>query len=158
MILTQSMSSSPEVTTAKVFPISSCKKPCSDWNSIGGTSGCIIASRLSDADPSLSILLIEAGSNNHGDPTVTTPFLFVSHLAPGSKTVTVLKGNKSEFLGDREPVVQTARMLGGGSSVNMLMYSRAQRSDFDAWQTPGWSSDDLLPYMRKVNDFIHKKS
>ncbi|KAI0167220.1 alcohol oxidase-like protein [Pestalotiopsis sp. NC0098] len=119
----------------------------------GGTSGCIVASRLSDADASLSILLIEAGSNNHGDPTVTTPFLFVSHLASGSKTVTVLKGNKSEFLGDREPVVQTARMLGGGSSVNMLMYSRAQRSDFDAWQTPGWSSEDLLPYMRKTETY-----
>lgn len=59
-------------------------------------------------------------------------------------------GPKSPFLGDRAAVVPTAHVLGGGSSVNMLMYSRGQRSDFDSWGMPGWSADELLPYMRKV--------
>lgn len=59
-------------------------------------------------------------------------------------------GNKSRFIGDREPVVPTARVLGGGSAVNFLMYSRGQRVDFDSWGMPGWSADDLLPYMKKV--------
>ncbi|RYP57265.1 hypothetical protein DL769_009591 [Monosporascus sp. CRB-8-3] len=119
----------------------------------GGTTGCVIASRLSDADPSLSILLIEAGPNNYGDPTIVTPFLFISHLAPGSKTMSFHKGNKSKFLADREPIVPTARVLGGGSSVNMLMYSRGQRSDFDSWNVPGWSAEDLIPYMRKAETY-----
>ena len=59
-------------------------------------------------------------------------------------------GPKSPYLGDRSAVVPTARILGGGSSVNMLMYSRGQRSDFDSWATPGWSTNDLLPFMKKV--------
>jgi len=32
----------------------------------------------------------------------------------------------------------------------MMMYSRAQRSDWDAWNMPGWSADEMLPYLRKV--------
>lgn len=44
----------------------------------------------------------------------------------------------------------TFDQLGGGSSVNMLLYSRPQRSELDAWNTPGWSSDEILKYMNKV--------
>lgn len=118
---------------------------------IGGTAACVVATRLSDADPNLSILVIEAGSNNYKNPTIETPFLFFSHLAPGSTTMSFHVGPKSPFLQDRSAVVPTARVLGGGSSVNMLMYSRGQRSDFDSWETPGWSAHELLPYMKKVS-------
>lgn len=34
--------------------------------------------------------------------------------------------------------------------MNMLLYSRPQRSELDAWKTPGWSSDEILKYMNKV--------
>ena len=49
---------------------------------LGGTAGCVVASRLSDADPSLSILIVERGP--------------------------------------------------------------------DGWRMPGWSANDLIPYMSKV--------
>ncbi|KAI1842173.1 hypothetical protein JX266_011581 [Neoarthrinium moseri] len=119
----------------------------------GGTAGCVVASRLSEADPSLSTFLIEAGPNNFGDPTIVTPFPFISHLAPGAKTMSFHAGKKSQFLGDREPIVPTARVLGGGSSVNFLMYSRGQRADFDSWGMPGWSADDLIPYMKRAETY-----
>lgn len=32
----------------------------------------------------------------------------------------------------------------------MMMYARAQRSDFDDWNTPGWSAEDMIPYLKKV--------
>lgn len=44
----------------------------------------------------------------------------------------------------------TGGVLGGGSSTNMMMYSRAQRSDWDSWNTLGWSADEMLPFLRKV--------
>lgn len=139
------MSSSLEVSASYCYRSIKCLT-----RSVGGTAACVVASRLSDADPSLSILVIEAGSNNYKDPTIETPFLFFAHLSPESKTMSFHVGPKSPFLGDRSSVVPTARVLGGGSSVNMLMYSRGQRSDFDAWGVPGWSADELLPFMKKV--------
>ncbi|KAH7303169.1 alcohol oxidase-like protein [Stachybotrys elegans] len=122
----------------------------------GGTAACVVASRLSDADPSLSILVVEAGPNSYQDPTITVPFLFFSHLMPTSKTMTFHVGQPSPFLGDRPAIVPTAKVLGGGSAVNFLMYSRGQRSDFDSWAMPGWSADELLPYMKKFETYHGK--
>jgi choline dehydrogenase-like flavoprotein len=117
---------------------------------IGGTAGCVVASRLSDADPSLSILVIEGGQNNYNDPSIIHPLLFLSHLMPTSKATLFYQGTKEPQLGNRGVVVASGGILGGGSSINVLTYSRAQRGDYDAWQMPGWSSNDLLPFMKKV--------
>ncbi|KAI1157731.1 alcohol oxidase-like protein [Nemania serpens] len=119
----------------------------------GGTAGCIVASRLSDADPKLSILLIERGLDGRDDPTVTFPAMFVVHMAPDSPRMQLVKGNKSTALGNREPIVPVAKSLGGGSSVNMLMYSRIQKSDAESWQAPGWSPDDMLRLMKKLENY-----
>lgn len=117
---------------------------------IGGTAGCIIASRLADADPNLRVLIVEKGRNNHNERLIRHPAYFFSNLAPDGGSVTYYVGNRSENLAGREVAVPTANILGGGSSVNMVIYSRAQRSDYDSWNMPGWSADDLLPYMKKV--------
>lgn len=88
---------------------------------IGGTAGCILASRLSQADPSLSILVVEGGKNNFNDPTVTNPAVFLGHLAPDSKSAIFYKGNRSDKLGGRAPIVPAGGILGGGSSINFMM-------------------------------------
>lgn len=31
------------------------------------------------------------------------------------------------------------------------VYTRAQRSDFDSWNSPGWSADELYPFLKKVS-------
>ncbi|KAK8085726.1 hypothetical protein PG997_006997 [Apiospora hydei] len=95
----------------------------------GGTAGCVVASRLADADPEMSILVIEGGSNNQM-PTVEYPACFLSHLAPDSKT--------NNFY-----MTKKAPDAGTGCS------SRPQRSDWDAWNTPGWSADEMIPYLKK---------
>lgn len=55
----------------------------------GGTAACVAAGRLAAASPDLRILLIEGGKNNFEDPTVVNPAVFLSHLAPDSKTALV---------------------------------------------------------------------
>lgn len=120
----------------------------------GGAAGCIIASRISDAGPNLSILLIESGTNNSDLAVVDHVGLWFSHIAPDSQYTNFTKGANSQHLAGRQPTVPTGHILGGGSSINSVLYSRPPRSDYEAWKTPGWGPDDLLPYMKKVRMHI----
>ncbi len=109
-----------------------------------------MASRLAAAYSDLSILVIEGGQNNAEIPTITHPAYFLAHLAPDSTTNLFYKSKKSTALGGRELIVPSGGVLGGGSSTNFMMYSRAQRSDFDSWNVRGWSGAEMLPYLKKV--------
>ena len=44
-------------------------------------------------------------------------------------------------------------LLGGGSSINFMMYTRAQGIDYDSWETPGWTAKDILPLCKKLETF-----
>jgi alcohol oxidase len=113
----------------------------------------VIAGRLAEADPNLSILVIEQGPNNHNVPEVIYPALFPLNLLPDSRTALFWQGNPSEALDNRAPVVPSGGTLGGGSSINWMVYTRAQRSDFDSWNTPGWTANDLYPYLKKFETY-----
>ncbi|CAE6439198.1 unnamed protein product [Rhizoctonia solani] len=119
----------------------------------GGTTGCVAAGRLAKTNPELNILLVEQGPNNYQEPNVVTPALFLSHQAPASKTAVFWQGNKTDALNGRSPIVPTGRILGGGSSINFLMYTRPSASDFDDWKTEGWGSKDILPLLRKMETY-----
>jgi alcohol oxidase len=49
--------------------------------------------------------------------------------------------------------VPTGGILGGGSSINFMMYTRAQAIDFDSWKAPGWTAEDMLPLCKKLETF-----
>jgi len=63
-------------------------------------------------------------------------------------------------LGGRAPIVPQAKVLGGGSAVNAMVYIRGQAADYDAWDEAlggaGWSFADLLPYFvrQESNDHL----
>ncbi|KAL2059962.1 hypothetical protein VTL71DRAFT_10117 [Oculimacula yallundae] len=118
----------------------------------GGTAGCVLATRLSQADPQLSILVIEEGYNNDL-PSITFPILFMANLDPKTGTAKFYTGSKASELAGREPIVPTGSVLGGGSSINMMTYTRAQRSDLDSWNTLGWSANEIIPYIKKLETY-----
>lgn len=116
----------------------------------GGTTGCIVASRLSE-DPSVEVLLIEEG------PRDTSPYI----RFPGTYYKTaqggLLKryqwetsvGTKRE---ENDTMIQ-ASVLGGGSSVNGMVYVRGNKRDYDSWEADGavgWAYRDVLPYFRRA--------
>ncbi|KAI0761982.1 alcohol oxidase-like protein [Trametes elegans] len=123
----------------------------------GGAAGCVIAGRLAAADPTLSILVLESGPTTRDDPLHTQPARYLYHLRPESTTVRFNVARESAALAGRAPVVPSAQCLGGGSSINFAMYTRAAASDYDDWATvyrnKGWSCADLLPLLRKCETY-----
>ncbi|MGE5337130.1 MAG: GMC family oxidoreductase [Gemmatimonadota bacterium] len=121
--------------------------PQFDYIVVGaGSSGCVLASRLSE-DPHTRVLLLEAGPPDRS---------FWIHLPIGyGKTMWSPKYNWC-FHTDPDPNMNGRRIywprgktLGGSSSINGLIYIRGSREDFDLWRdlgNPGWGYDDVLPY------------
>lgn len=84
----------------------------------GGTASCLTASRLSDADPSLKILIVEAGPHIQEDLAHTQPARYFGHLVPTSNVVAFLVGNPEPNLGGRPAIIPYGQCVGGGSSIN----------------------------------------
>ncbi|OAA72378.1 alcohol dehydrogenase [Cordyceps fumosorosea ARSEF 2679] len=118
----------------------------------GGTAACVTAGRLAKADPKLAILLIEQGHTNLEVPSIVTPAMFLSHLFPGSETVMFHSAKKESSLADRGLVVPSGGILGGGSSINFTMYTRASAVDFDSWKTEGWDGKHLMALANKAEN------
>ncbi|TCD71566.1 hypothetical protein EIP91_007313 [Steccherinum ochraceum] len=123
----------------------------------GGTTACVVAGRLAAADPSLRILIIEAGPATQDDLAHTQPARYATHLLPDSKTIKVVEASPSEYVGGRAVAIVGGQCLGGGSSVNFVTYTRASASDYDDWETkhgnPGWGYKDMLPYLKKFETY-----
>ncbi|KAK4218628.1 alcohol oxidase 1 [Rhypophila decipiens] len=115
----------------------------------GGSCGCVVAGRLANLDHNLKVLLIEAGENNLNNPLVFTPAIFPRNMRLDSKTATFYESRPSEHLAGRAAVVPAAHVLGGGSSINFMMYTRASASDYDDFQAEGWKTEQLIPLMKK---------
>ena len=118
----------------------------------GGASGAILASRLS-ANPDRTVLLLEAGPAD-SNPDIADPARFVRLW--GSALDWKLETENQPGLGNRKLIINQGRVLGGGASLNAMMYVRGNRANFDQWNArgaDGWSYADLLPYFKKVEDF-----
>ena len=117
-----------------------------------GSAGSVLAARLSE-DPSLRVLLLEAGGSDRR-VDVRIP-LAVSKLWPNSKLTWGFLSEPEPELGGRRLPVARGRMLGGTSSLNGMMAIRGHRADYDGWRELGladWGWDDVLPYFRKLEN------
>lgn len=122
----------------------------------GGATACVTAGRLAKLDPSLKILVLEAGPHTKNKIDHFLPGRYLTHLAPGSKTTTLHVTKPSDDVGGRKIAIHTGRCVGGGSAVNFLMYNRPSASDYDDWETeynnPGWGSKELIPLLCNVRN------
>jgi choline dehydrogenase-like flavoprotein len=109
-----------------------------------------VAARLADANRNATILVVERGPNNYNDPTVIHPALYRANFDPNKGTMLFYMTGVEEQLASRPVFISAGGLLGGGSSVNGMIYGRGQRVDYDSWATEGWSTDELIPYLKKV--------
>ena len=125
----------------------------------GGSAGCVVASRLV-AEHDARVLLIEAGPRKVSR-ILAMPAGYMKFLARDTY-LTMHKVVPQPQLEGRSPIVPQAKVLGGGSAVNAMVYIRGQAEDYDSWDEAmggaGWSYVDLLPHFirQEGNDHLGK--
>ena len=122
-----------------------------DYIVIGsGSSGSVLAARLSE-DPSISVLLIEAGPGDHS-PILRVPA--AARYAFNAKRFNWNYTTESEpHLNGRKLPQPRGKVLGGSSSINGLVYLRGHALDYEAWAkagVTGWSYSHVLPYFQRL--------
>ena len=119
----------------------------------GGSAGCAIAFRLSE-DPRHRVVLLEAGPS--GDRFfVNLPAGLVKSMA-SPETNWLYQTEADPTLGGRTVIWHAGKMLGGGSSINGMVYIRGSRHDYDGWADSGchgWSWNEVVPYFMKAENF-----
>jgi alcohol oxidase len=70
-----------------------------------------------------------------------------------AKFLQFYRSKASDDVGGRELIIPAGGMLGGGSSINLSMYTRAQAFDYDAWKTPGWTAKEMVPLCKQVETY-----
>lgn len=119
-----------------------------DYIVIGaGSAGCALSARLAQAGK--QVLLLEAGpADNH--PYVHIPGTFIR--VHGTRRTWMYRTEPEPFVNQREVFIPQGRTLGGGSSVNAMIYIRGQAEDYEEWKNAGcqgWGWADVLPVFRR---------
>lgn len=114
-----------------------------------GASGSVVAGRLAE-DPSTTVTVLEAG------PEDDSIYLRIPALS-----FMVMSQDEYNWNFETEPVealdgrtlnILSGKVVGGGSSINGLIYSRGFSGEFDYWRQlgcEGWSFEDVLPFFKR---------
>ena len=118
----------------------------------GGTAGCVLANRLT-ADRSTRVLLLEAGPSDRN---------LLIHLPIGFARLTSgpydwgLRTVPQKACNDRVVPIAQGRVIGGGGSINAMVYTRGTPDDYDGWATTygctGWSFAEIQKYFIRMED------
>lgn len=115
----------------------------------GGSSGCVLAGRLSE-DPNVSVCLLEAGGSGDGWK-VEVPSAAVISI-PTKINNWAFETIPQKGLNGRKGYQPRGKCLGGSSAINAMIYIRGNRQDYDDWAAlgnEGWSYNEVLPYFIK---------
>ena len=117
-----------------------------------GSSGATLAGRLT-ADPSVKVLLLEAGPSDRS-------FKIKVPLGYGSLFYDQKFNWKYET--EPEPELKGRRMywprgkvLGGSSAINAMVYVRGHPNDYEEWAdvAPSWNWSNVEPYFKKIESW-----
>jgi choline dehydrogenase-like flavoprotein len=117
----------------------------------GGAAGCVLASRLSEVSSS-SVRLIEQGPHDRSMAIKVNGGYF---RTMGTKRTVQYFAEPQSYTGNRPIQVMQANTLGGGHSINAMLYIRGQKEDYDSWAAAGcagWTFGEVLPYFRRAEN------
>ncbi|KAF7903276.1 uncharacterized protein EAF01_006325 [Botrytis porri] len=115
----------------------------------GGTSGLVVATRLSE-NLEIQVLILEAAGNHLENPQINIPALWPSFL--GTELDLAFKTVPQSELGNRTISLPGGRLLGESSAINSQAFIAASKVGLDAWKelaNEGWGWDPMEPYYKK---------
>ena len=115
-----------------------------------GSSGSVVASRLAE-NPAMSVLLLEAGGDDDV-PSVTDARQWVTNI--GSERYWEFNAEPNPHLNGRAIPMGMGKVLGGGSSINAMIWARGHKSDWDFFASeagdPAWGYESILDIYRRI--------
>jgi len=115
----------------------------------GGTAGCVLAHRLSEAHKS-TVLLLERGPVSDGW-AAKVPLFSADFASNGSRTRKTESVPNTQ-LNNRKLAAYRGSVLGGTSRINQMLYARGFPGEFNKWEADGlsgWSYESLKPLFKK---------
>lgn len=116
----------------------------------GGSAGCAAAARLSE-DSTRRVLLLEAGPDPTPLPSIVADGMRGNAAVLESPFVVMYPTERKSDGSTYYPL--SGRVLGGGSSVNMMGWVHPTQHDLDTWAqlgNSGWSYEDCLPILKRI--------
>jgi choline dehydrogenase len=118
-----------------------------------GSAGCALAGRLAE-NPGVTVLLIEAGGTDDV-PEVLTPGQWPLNL--GSERDWQFVAEPNVHLNRRAIPLNMGKVLGGSSSINVMVWARGHRSDWEHFaqqaDDPAWGYRSVLSIYRRIEDW-----
>src|ERR1700756_5585563 len=118
-----------------------------------GSSGSVVARRLAE-NPGVSVLLLEAGGTDDV-PSVMEAGQWPANL--GSDRDWAFQAQPNPHLNGRALPMNMGKVLGGGSSINVMAWSRGHKNDWDYFASeagdPGWNYESVLKIYRRIEDW-----
>jgi choline dehydrogenase len=118
-----------------------------------GSAGSVVARRLAE-DTAASVLLLEAGGSDDVPAVIEVALHPTNH---GTERDWGFQSEPNPLINGRQLAMSMGKVLGGGSGINLMVWARGHKSDWDFFAAeagdPAWGYEAVLGTYRSIEDW-----